>query len=210
MSLTIKSLTAALKKAGAPLFKGELNVTLVGIRMPTAEQNTFNDVLCVLFQQDGKKQLLQYAMTCDPGAYYLENPLNKKGTAVLVPGHYKSCWRLGLHRGKYHALVQVGEMAVYRDNDKNRSIDIEKAPIESGVFGINLHRAATNNYTLVVDKFSAGCQVLANIDDFNQLMDVVTQSANKYGPVFSYTLLNADDVHGCTNAAAAGSRGSAK
>lgn len=194
MNMTRKKLTDALKKAGYPLFVGELNITLVGVRSPDKNANRFNDTLCVLFEKDGKKILKKYPITTDPGTYYRENPLNVDGTAVLVPGHYKSCWRLGAHRGKYRALVQHGLMSVYRDSNKNRSIELDKSTIQSGFFGINLHRASVNNYSLQVDKWSAGCQVLASPDDFNELMDLLEQSAAKYGNSFSYTLLDEADL----------------
>ena len=190
MNISQSALKKALKTNGYPLFTGDLNVTLVGVRSADTSANSFNDVLCVLVELDGKKRLFKYPMTADPGTFYRENPLNVDGTAVLVPGHYKSCWRLGAHRGKYRALVQHGLMSVYRDSNKNRSIELDKSTIQSGFFGINLHRASVNNYSLQVDKWSAGCQVLANPDDFEELMDLLEQSAAKYGNSFSYTLLD--------------------
>ena len=194
MNISIKTLTAALKKAAAPLFKGDLNITLVGIRSADTNANRFNDVLCVLVEKGGKKQLLKYPMTTDPGVYYRENPLNVNGTAVLVPGHYKSCWQLAAHRGQYKALVQTGLMTVWRDNDKNAQLNTAKAPTQSGFFGINLHRARVDNVSLQVDRWSAGCQVLAGADDFNELMDLIELSAKKYGKTFSYTLLDESDL----------------
>ena len=194
MNISIKSLTAALKKTGAPIFKGDLNITLVGIRSADTNANSFNDVLCVLVELDGKKRLFKYPMSADPGTFYRENPLNVNGTAVLVPGHYKGCWRIGAHQGKYRALVQKDLMAVYRDSNKNRTIETDTKTIQRGFFGINLHRASVNNYSLQVDKWSAGCQVLASPDDFNELMDLLEQSAAKYGNSFSYTLLDEADL----------------
>lgn len=189
-SLTRKRLTDALAKAGAPLFKGELNVTLVGVRSADKHANAFNDTLCVFVEMDGKKTLKKYPITTDPGTYYREHPVNVEGTAVLVPGHYKSCWQLGAHRGQYRALVQRGLMDVYRDNNKNARLDFNKNTVQRGFFGINLHRAGVNKYTLQVDRWSAGCQVMQRADDFNELMDLLTLSASKYGDKFSYTLLD--------------------
>lgn len=194
MNINRKNVTDALKKQGYPLFSGDLNVTLVGIRSADASANSFNDVLCVFVELNGKKRLFKYPMSADPGTFYRENPLNVNGTAVLVPGHYKGCWRIGAHQGKYRALVQKGLMAVYRDSNKNRTIETDTKTIQRGFFGINLHRASVNNYSLQVDKWSAGCQVLASPDDFNELMDLLEQSAAKYGNSFSYTLLNEADL----------------
>lgn len=194
MKLTTKQITDALKKNKYPLFKGDYNLTLIGVRSNDADANTFNDALFILYEVDKKQHMHRFALTTDPGVYYRENPINVDGTAVLVPGHYKSCWQLGTHQGKYHALVQRGEMAVYRDADADGEIDTDDVAIESGLFGINLHRANANNFSLQVDKWSAGCQVMADPVDFDLLMALVNKSAQQYGDKFSYTLLTENDL----------------
>lgn len=193
-AITLKSIKEALTRKDAPLFKGEMNLTLVGIRSADMAANTFNDRLCVLYQDDKNAyQMEQFPITTDPGVYYREHPINVLGTAILKPGHYKGCWQIGAHRGQYTALVQRGEMTVYRDNNKDAKLDIGIAE-ETGFFGINLHHAALNGFTLKTDKWSAGCQVFASIDDFNHAMELVQRSAKIYGNRFSYTLLEEKDL----------------
>lgn len=194
MNPSVKNITAALAKISAPLFKGEMNLTLVGIRATDLAANTFNDALCVLYHDaKGQLQLEQFSITTDPGAYYRQRPINVLGTAILKPGHYKGCWQIGAHRGQYLALVQRGLMTVYRDNNKDDKLDIGGHE-DHGYFGINLHHAAANGHSLKTDKWSAGCQVFADINDFNRLMELVQKSAMKYGNKFSYTLLNEADL----------------
>lgn len=194
MKLNIKSISDALKRKKYPFFKGDYNLNLIGVRSKDTASNAFNDFLIVLFELDKKPHLYVFALTTDPGVYYRKNPLNVNGTAVLVPGHYKSCWQLGAHQGKYKALVQRGNMDVYRDNDKDGEIDTAKKTIERGLFGINLHRSNANQSSLRVDKWSAGCQVMASPKDFDLVMALVTKSAEKYGVNFSYTLLDESDL----------------
>lgn len=193
MNVTINKLKGALRRKDAPIFTGELNLNLVGIRANDVNANTFNDLLCVLYDLDGKSVLQIYPITTDPGVYFRKNPINVNGTAVLAPGHYRSCWQIGFHRGQYQALVQRGLMTVYRDANRNSDINTDVAT-ETGYFGINLHHAAANGYTLRVDRWSAGCQVFANKADFNDVMALALRSAEKYGDRFSYTLLLEDDI----------------
>jgi hypothetical protein len=193
MNITIEQLKEALKRMDAPFFTGELNLNLIGIRAKDAQADTFNDVLCVVYEK-GKKTLLEtYPITTDPGVYYRKHPVNVDGTAVLMPGHYPACWRLGMHRGKYEALVQCGPMTVFRDNNKNRRIDTN-GKLDTGYFGINLHRASENKYTLQVDKWSAGCQVFADPEQFEAVIELCKASAAKYGQFFSYTLINEEEL----------------
>jgi hypothetical protein len=193
MNITLNKLQEALKRKDAPFFTGELNLNLIGIRAADRQANTFNDVLCVVYERDGQSVLNKYPITTDPGVYYRKYPINVLGTAVLVPGHYRRCWRIGKHREKYMALVQRGPMTVYRDDNRNGQIDVN-GKTETGYFGINLHRALENDIARQVDKWSAGCQVFAESAHFNEVMDLVQRSAMKYGNAFSYTLLNEEDL----------------
>lgn len=194
MKFTAKTITDALKRHDYPVFKGDYNLNLVGIRSSDLDANSFNDRLAVLYELDRKQILHVFPLTTDPGVFYRENPLNVDGTAVLVPGHYSGCWELGAHQGKYKALVQRGPMAVYRDNNSDQHIDADADTVQNGLFGINLHRANANYSSLRVDRWSAGCQVMANPLDFDLVMALANKSAETYGRRFSYTLLNEGDL----------------
>lgn len=194
MQLSAKAITDAMKRLAFPVFKGEYNLNLIGIRNHDQDANTFNDVLVVMYDLDRKVVMHTFPLTTDPGVYYRENPLNVDGTAVLVPGHYPGCWQLGTHQGKYHALVQRGNMAVFRDNNADQAIDTDPDSVETGLFGINLHRASANHSSLRVDRWSAGCQVLANPADFDLVMALANKSALAYGQRFSYTLLTEEQI----------------
>lgn len=193
MKITTKAVLDALKKHDYPVFKGDWNITLVGVRSNDTAANSFNDRLFILFTLDGKQNAYDFACTTDPGVYYREHPINVDGTAWLMPGHHAGCWEIGYHQGKYKALVQRGEMTVYRDNDGNATLD-EKADTQTGYFGINCHHANPNTLSVQVDKWSAGCQVLADPVDFALLMALLNKSAQTYGVRFSYTLLTEDQL----------------
>ena len=67
--------------------------------------------------------------------------------------------------------------------------------IEEGMFGINIHRAATARDTKYVNSWSAGCQVINNTKNFYEFMDLCKVSANKFGNSFTYTLICEDDLN---------------
>jgi|TARA_R110001583_G_scaffold550_4_gene4863 hypothetical protein len=193
MKITTKAVLDALKKQDYPVFKGDWNITLVGVRSNDTAANTFNDRFFVLFTLDGKQHAYDFACTTDPGVYYREHPINVDGTAWLMPGHHAGCWEIGYHQGKYKALAQRGEMTVYRDNDGDATLD-DKAETQKGLFGINCHHSNPNSLSVQVDKWSAGCQVLADPVDFALLMALVNKSAQTYGIKYSYTLLTEDQL----------------
>ncbi len=190
---SIKTLTDTLKALDFPLFKGDWNLNIIGIRSADRDANTFNDTLCVLFQVHGRWHVYQFDMTTDPGVFYRENPINVDGVGWLVPGHHAGLWSIGVFKGKYKALMQTGPATVYRDNDRDALLDNE-SHIDTGYFGCCLHRAHLEHKSIQVDKWSAMCQVLADPLDFDVLMALVHKSASIYGNSFSYTLLTEEQM----------------
>lgn len=167
----------------------ELNI--VGIRINSRVPNTFDDLICVCYTDNsGKWHLQSWPATTDPGTYWLRNPMNPQGTAILKPGQYTGSHAIGLHRGKYKALVQVAPVTVYRGVDRTGSTpDFSKAKQDTGLFGINIHRAMSTGTTKTVDAYSAGCQVFSNADDFAGFLQLCDAHRSRYGNSFTYTLL---------------------
>jgi len=189
MSLT--NIQAALADKNYREFNRPFELNIVGIRADSTKPNTFDDSLNVYYKTStGDWQLHCFPATTDPGTYWLENPLNPQGTAILKAGQYLGSHAIGLHRGKYEALVQVRPVTVYRDYDRNAVLDFLNGKEDTGLFGINIHHAQAEGTTKYVDKFSAGCQVFANIEDFNLFMQLCYRHRQLYGNAFTYTLID--------------------
>lgn len=175
---------------------GSYNLNIIGVRSTSYDRNVFDDLLVVTYKESrfNKDRFRIYPITTEPGTYYLRNPLHFKGTAILVPGQYCGCWKLGKHNGQYEALVQCAPVKVYRDNNKDDIYDLKPETVDFGVFGINIHRASANNKTKYVDKYSAGCQVFDDPKNFNSFMDLCRKQRDLYGNKFTYTLITEDDL----------------
>lgn len=178
MPYTIKELQARFRELGYSWFPFHL----IGIRSRQYIENTFCDVF-ILYNSG---QVFRFSGTTRPGTYYLLHLLNPKGAAVLKPGQYIDTWALGLHRQDYLAWVQTKPVIVYRDNNLNK-IPEEIGVQDRGYFGINIHRTSSFTLSKLVDKWSAGCQVFANPEDFQQLIELSKVSGQK---LFTYTLLD--------------------
>lgn len=178
--------------------RGQYNLNIIGIRSDNKNKvtNLFDDALVVVYKTPtGKWQRVLYQITTEPGLYYMiKKQLNPNGTSILVPGQYRGCWELGKHQGKYKALVQKKAIKVYRDGNKDEIYDMDPNHIDSGVFGINIHRS--NEYTAsnYVNAYSAGCQVFRSPDDFKRFIVLCEKQKQLYGNSFTYTLLNEEDV----------------
>lgn len=172
---------------------GDYDLNIIGIRTANGTPNRFDDVLHCIYKVKGQWVDRFWPITTDPGLYWLENPLNPAGTAAVVADRqYRALWQIGLHQGKYTALVQRGEVAVHRDDNCDGKVDYDSDNIEVGLYGINCHRATTRaGGSVQVDKWSAGCQVFADPADFDAFMAICKAQRDTRGwQSFTYTLLN--------------------
>ena len=173
--------------------QGLYNVNIIGIRSRVNRPNEFDDRKCVVFKDELGGVTRTWACTTDPGKYWLEHPSNVDGTAILVPDQYRGAYKIGKHRGQYDALVQRGgRVAVYRDSNRDMILNMDPENTQEGYFGINIHKAGASSTQ--VNKWSAGCQVFANAEDFEEFMSICYAARNKWGEKFTYTLVDEPDI----------------
>lgn len=189
--MQLSNIQATLAEKGYTEFSRPFELNIVGIRADSTVPNRFDDWINVYYKtQEGNWQWHSWPATTDPGTYWLENPLNPQGTAILKAGQYLGSHAIGMHRGKYLALVQVQPVTVLRDYERKAVLDFMNGKEDTGLFGINIHHALAEGTTRYVDKFSAGCQVFANVEDFNLFMWLCQRHKKLYGNEFTYTLID--------------------
>ena len=173
---------------------GDFDLNLFGIRC-SINTNTFDDILGCAYREDDAWKVEYWPATTDPGYYHLKNPQNIRGTAILVPGQYRGVWSLDLHQKKYMALCQRnGPVKVYRDANRDTVLDLNSNTISEGFYGINIHKAGVVSSR--VDRWSAGCQVLAKEEDFDRLLKLCRSQVALHGwDKFTYTLINKTDLN---------------
>lgn len=137
----------------------EIRLNIAGVRGNDRESNKFDDWL-IAFYRDGAggPWITRPApATTDPGLPYRLKPMNHRGTAILLPGHYHASHCTGSHRGT-NGFVQEGftPVKIALDNNLDGILDIEGMQVIEGWFGINLHGPHSVDN---VDYSSAGCQV---------------------------------------------------
>ena len=187
----LAAITNALRLKTYEIYNKPYQLNIIGIRSVDTVPNRFDDEIHVFFKNNSN-QWVHYIFpaTTDPGTYWLKNPLNPQGTAILSQGQYQNSYQIGLHGGKYYALVQSKPVTVLRDYDRNAILDFNNGKTETGMFGINIHHASVNGTTKTVDNYSAGCQVFANINEFNLFMQLCERHKQLYGNSFTYTLID--------------------
>ena len=72
--------------------QGEYNLNIIGIRSKDHQPNSFDDRICIVYRDEQGWITRTWECTTEPGKYWLENPSNVSGTAILVPGQYRSVY----------------------------------------------------------------------------------------------------------------------
>ena len=188
----------AVKSQGYVWFDGakDYDVNIVGVRNATPGQkvtNLFDDKLTLSYKVGGEWFFHEWDATTEPGKKGVMQFHNSGGVARLVPDQYRGVYKVSMHQGKYQALCQrLGDVTVWRD--KNRDMDFDEIIRDTGMFGINIHKAGTvSNF---VENWSEGCQVFKRTKDFNDFMVLINRAKEIHGNHFTYTLLISSDING--------------
>ena len=177
----------------------DYDVNIVGIRNSSTGDkvtNKFDDHITVSYKIDGAWQFHCYDCTTDPGKHWVDNIMNKHGVAILKPGQYRGSHKIRLHQGRYEALGQQKPVKVYRDKNKDGNYDLIEENVHEGLYGINIHRATkyAGKKSTQIDRWSAGCQVIAANDDWTAFMKIMRKARNIWGNSFTYTLIESKDI----------------
>lgn len=188
----------AVKSKGFVWFDGakDYDVNIVGVRNATPGQkvtNLFDDKLTLSYKVGGEWFFHEWDATTEPGKKGVMQFHNSGGVARLVPDQYRGVYKVSMHQGKYQALCQrLGDVTVWRD--KNRDMDFDEIIRDTGMFGINIHKAGTvSNF---VENWSEGCQVFKRTKDFNDFMVIINRAKEIHGNHFTYTLIISSDING--------------
>jgi hypothetical protein len=124
-------------EAGHCIFEsGPYDLNLVVVRR---HLHGLPDDLTVSYQSEKGSWITEsFPCTTTPSTKFLVNPVNPAGSAILVAGQYQGAYTRGKHRGR-KAIVQVGEVTVYRDDNRDTIANEDASSIQTGFFGINIH-----------------------------------------------------------------------
>lgn len=192
MKRSVSILTNALKKEGFVIYREPFELNIIGIRADSVIPNRFDDVFICFYKDDHNSwQFHHWPGTTDPGTYWLGSPMNQKGTAILKGNRqYLAAYALGMHKSGYQCLKQVGPVTVVRDYNRDAVLDFFNGYEQTGSYAIEIHRAGQRGTTRFVEKYSAGCQVFANAQDYRQFIGLCKIHAKRHGNRFSYTLFD--------------------
>jgi hypothetical protein len=189
--MVLGKLRAILRHKGYRLYTRPFELNIVGIRADSTNPNRFDDEIHVFYKSSPISWNYHvFKATTDPGTFWLLNPMQPQGTAILAEGQFVNAYSIGLHRGEYEALVEVKPVTIIRDYQRIAKLDFLNGHHETGYYGINIHRANAKGTTKFIDKYSAGCQVFENAEAFGMFMLLCQRHRQLYGNLFTYSLMD--------------------
>jgi hypothetical protein len=189
--MILQKIKAIMRHKGYKVFSRPYELNIVGLRSKSTIPNRFDDEIHVFYKVSTLNWHYHvFKATTDPGTFWLRQPMQPQGTAILAEGQNINAYQLDLHRGKYLALVQRKAVTVIRDYNRDAVLDFKNGVKTKGLYGINVHRANQTGTTKTVDKNSAGCQVFENANDFATFITLCQKHKSLYGNQFSYSLID--------------------
>ena len=136
--------------------------------------NQFNDSRFLVEVNPTPRLIGAWEASIEPGNHYTKQPMNSDGAAhIQVPGYYKA-WRIGKHKGREIALVQVAPVNIIRDFNRNSKVDKEDKK-EYSLIGANQHSASDQKF---VENTSAGCPVGRTSKGHQEFMSYLRQDVD--------------------------------
>ncbi len=223
---TTENLIKTIQRLGYRLFDRDdkdYNLNVISIRSENQVAGKFDDIECLLWKYNNVWSNVIHSVTTDPSDLCLLNPKNTLGAAIVKPGQYPNSHRLGLHKGKYEALVQQNNICVIRDNNRNNILDtyldtqedlvkivkpnlyggfitkylhgIEvKYVEETGKFGINHHRASAYKILEHIGLYSEGCTVHDDPTQYVEFIKIIKEAVDNWGNNFTTTYLTEKQI----------------
>ena len=189
--MVLQKIKAIMRHKQFRIFSRPYELNIIGLRSKSTIPNLFDDEIHVFYRISALNWYYHiFKATTDPGTYWLRQPMQPQGTAILAEGQYIDAYQLGNHRGEYLALVQRKPMTVIRDYNRDAILDFNNGLKTTGLYGIDIHRANKVGTTKSVDKNSAGCQVFENANDFALFLTMCKKHESLYGNHFTYSLID--------------------
>jgi hypothetical protein len=179
---------------------GLYNLNIIGVRSDNNMSGKWDDTLMVIYRNDSGAWITKTydTFTTDPGTTELLNPsfpnARKHGTAIMKEGQYRGAYKLGFHIRRNHpALVQIGDVHLYRDNNRDAILNYN-VPIHKGNwFGINIHSTRPGWNDPNIYNWSAGCQVQMKWEKHMDFINLCRYSSRYWGDIFTYSLLHENE-----------------
>lgn len=183
-------LTKIQEEYGYKVFSdGPYDLNIIAVRNLENNANQYDDKLHVCYlSDDGHWREDIFQVSTDAGRYWLEKEDYKACAVYKHPQQARGAYKVGMHRGKYEALVQARAVEYWRDGNKDSKADYG-GEVYKDVIGLNIHRSSIHDSD-EVNKYSAGCIVFSKMAEWEAFMELIHKQKRIMGyHTFTFTLI---------------------
>jgi hypothetical protein len=168
---------------------GAYDLNIIAVRNLQNNANQYDDKLHVCYlSEDGHWREDIFQVSTDAGRYWLEKEDYKACAVYAHPQQARGAYKVGMHRGKYEALVQWRPVLYWRDGNKDSKADYG-GEVFKDTIGLNIHRSSIHDSD-EVNKYSAGCIVFSKMAEWKAFMELVHKQKRIMGfHTFTFTLI---------------------
>lgn len=191
----VQDVIASMKWWGYIIYQEPHKLNIVGLRSAETQANAFDDTILVFWYDDNKKlQFRAYQASTDPGTFWLNNPIEALGTAILKGGQYVEAWKL-IDTSRFgfptQEFLQIKPVTIIRDYNRDAVLDFMNGRETTGEYAINIHTGTNpQQQSISVDKWSAGCVVFAIWADWQDFLGLANKHKQLYGNAFTFALFD--------------------
>lgn len=196
--LNASTMKATLQKLNYKWYDKGIN--MIGIRAKSIVPDAFNDLMVMVWYENGQEKFKSYIMTTYPGKAPLLKPKISGGVAIMKPGQYINAYYIGYHLkgvfGLSHPCLQQNiNIPFYRDNTKTGIPHTNETTVvnNAGSIGMNIHRSNIPSSN-VVSTWSEGCQVFKIKAQHDEFLIICEKFREQTGNKFTYTLIRQEDI----------------
>lgn len=97
--MSLQKIKAILRNKDYTLFSRPYELNIVGLRSKSIVPNRFDDEIHVFYKVSTLNWHYHiFKATTDPGTFWLKQPMQPQGTAILAEGQNINCYELGMHQ----------------------------------------------------------------------------------------------------------------
>jgi len=183
---TLDRVKGYMKRRGFEIYSRPYELNIVSLRN---KDYTFTDEIHVFYKINARNWNYHiYEGITDSATIWQGIPPFPKTPLLLKEGQYKNAYKIGRHKGKDIALVQVKPVTVLKGF--NRVPPFTTGTVLNGLFGIDIITIADTTGDIKVAKEDEGCQVVLSNESFQEFMESCIKHQQLYGNEFSYTLID--------------------
>lgn len=190
---SIKIIIKALKFKNYQIFDSDNEpffLNIIGIRNNKRKPNSYDDLIIVLWKNNGRWTRRSYHVTTDSVLFFQGNPAYSPAKIILPEGQYLNCFKIGA----YKDIIDFNTFM--KDLKWGLCYRFISIKINDSFPKLDFKCIHVPHKDINISKLSGRCHIFSNIKEYKEFVELILKARKPFGNLFSYTLINSSDLLG--------------